>query len=104
MPDITIPSGVYSDLEQNKYTNSVLFSYNDVALRWIGLDNWSYSLKFNITEDIIKHQFVLLTFDGVDTIANVTLNGHNLGSTINMFSRYRYDVAELLKEVCDRDD
>lgn len=97
--DANIPSGVYSELEKNTNTKSVLFSYNDVALRWVGLEAWTYSLDFNITQDILKHESVVLTFDGVDTIADISLNGHELGKTKNMFTRYRYDVAEVLKEV-----
>lgn len=44
--DIKLPSGVYTELEKNNVTESVLFSKNDVDLRWIGLVNWTYSLNF----------------------------------------------------------
>lgn len=43
---INLPSGVYTELERNNITESVLFSRNDVDLRWIGLINWTYALLF----------------------------------------------------------
>lgn len=97
--DISIPSGVYSDLENAGATESVLFSYNDVDLRWIGKENWTYSLKFNATKDEIQHNFVILTFNGLDTLTNISLNGQSVGSTNNMFVRFQFDVKDILIEV-----
>lgn len=42
-----IPSGVFSALQNANITDSVVNSYNDVNLRWIGKDKWKYSLDFN---------------------------------------------------------
>lgn len=42
----SIPSGVYSALEEVNVTESVLHSFNDVKLRWIANENWTYSLTF----------------------------------------------------------
>lgn len=74
-----------------------MYSFNDVALRWISLDNWTYKLNFDVPDDFLQRSFVTLTFDGVDTIANVTLNNHYLGQTRNMFTRYSYNVRKILK-------
>ncbi|KAE8745628.1 hypothetical protein FOCC_FOCC007629 [Frankliniella occidentalis] len=38
-----------------------------------------------------------MVLHGVDTVADVYLNGHLLGHTDNMFVRYRFDVKDLLK-------
>jgi beta-galactosidase/beta-glucuronidase len=97
--EIKIPSGVYSDLESAGITESVLFSFNDVALRWIGLENWTYSLEFNMTAEDLDHKFVVLNFDGLDTLAEIYLNDQLVGSANNMFTRYRFDVKEYLLNV-----
>lgn len=47
LTDQLLPSGVYSALEDAKITESVLHSYNDVKLRWIAYETWTYLLKFN---------------------------------------------------------
>lgn len=43
---VEVPSGVYTELEKHKITESVLFSKNDVELRWIGQSDWTYSFEF----------------------------------------------------------
>lgn len=43
----SLPSGVYSALENAKIVDSVVNSFNDVNLRWIARDVWTYSLKFD---------------------------------------------------------
>lgn len=45
----TLPSGVYSALKNAKVTDSVLNSFNDVDLRWIAREKWTYSLEFDGT-------------------------------------------------------
>lgn len=47
IPNEQIPSGVYSALENANLTDSVLNSYNDVKLRWIAKEKWTYSIDFN---------------------------------------------------------
>lgn len=97
--DISVPTGVYSALEEAKVTESVLFSYNDIKLRWIGLENWTYSLDFNLTKDDLKHKFVILTFNGLDTLTEIWMNNNFVGSTNNMFIRYKFDVKSFLSVV-----
>ena len=97
--DISVPSGVYSDLEAAGKTESVLFSYNDIKLRWIARENWVYSVEFTTSRDDLQHNSIVLTFDGLDTLANINLNGRSIGSTNNMFIRYQFDVKDILIEV-----
>ncbi|CAO1424510.1 unnamed protein product [Diamesa serratosioi] len=94
LSSLSIPNGVYSALEEAQVTESVLYSFNDVALRWIGLDKWTYSLHFEVTKDELTHSQVLLAFHGLDTLADIYLNEQLLGSTDNMFVRYRFDVKK----------
>lgn len=86
------------------------FRFNDVSYRWIALENWTYSTTFAFSAhlrsdanfffsvllgpaaDIFltfrSRQEVELIFDGVDTVASITLNGNLVGKTDNMFRRY----------------
>lgn len=41
-----IPSGIFSALEETNITESLHISYNDVRLRWIANENWTYTLNF----------------------------------------------------------
>lgn len=49
----SLPSGVYTALEDTGITESALYSYNDINLRWIAFDNWTYTLDFDGTMSTI---------------------------------------------------
>lgn len=52
-----------------------------------------------VPADVLSNRAVDLVFYGVDTVADISLNGVLLGNTDNMFVRYRYDVKDLLKVI-----
>lgn len=39
----------------------------------------------------------MMTFHGLDTLAELTLNGRDLGTTNNMFVRYTYDIKSKVR-------
>uniref|UniRef100_A0A0K8U7S0 beta-mannosidase n=1 Tax=Bactrocera latifrons TaxID=174628 RepID=A0A0K8U7S0_BACLA len=92
--NIHLPSGVYSAL----YGEDVLNSYNDINMRWIALDNWTYTRTFKVARKHLPKHLCNLTFHGIDTVAEIRLNSHVLGRTDNMFVRYSYDITKLLNE------
>ncbi|KAH8360187.1 hypothetical protein KR093_011286 [Drosophila rubida] len=91
----TLPSGIYSAFRPGQ----LLDSYNDVNLRWLAYDNWTYTNSFQFDLDHYKHvRNFNLTFHGIDTIAEIRLNHELLGRTDNMFVRYSYDVTKILQD------
>ena len=59
---------------------------------WIHERDWVYCCRFSAQEDVPS----LLNFDGVDTFADVWLNGTLLGSCKDVYLSWRYDVTHLL--------
>ena len=51
-----------------------------------------------IWSEVTEDDEVLLRFHGLDTIADITLNGCRIGSTDNMHRVWDYSVRELLKD------
>lgn len=54
----------------------------------------------NISVDssmITKSSQIYLIFNGIDTLADISLNGRNLGSVDNMFLQYRFNVKNILQ-------
>ncbi|XP_017057225.2 beta-mannosidase-like isoform X2 [Drosophila ficusphila] len=88
-----LPSGVYTALKETY--GDLLDPGNDVALRWIANQSWTYSARFNSAEVGFDSQ-VNLTLYGIDTVSKVHLNGALLGETDNMFVRYSFAVGHLL--------
>ncbi|XP_047466185.1 beta-mannosidase [Mugil cephalus] len=93
-----IPGCVHSALQQQGIIQDPYFRFNDLSYRWIALDNWTYTTTFTSSAQMRVKQKVLLIFDGVDTVASVSLNGIVVGKTDNMFRRYHFSVRDSLKD------
>ncbi len=70
---------------------------NESALAWIGLVDWEYALRLEATDAELAADRLELAFDGLDTVATVTLDGRVLGETANQHRRYRFDVTGLVR-------
>lgn len=51
----------------------------------------------SVPDNVTSYSSVDLVFYGIDTVADVQLNGLRLGQTDNMFVRYKYNVKTILK-------
>ena len=51
------------------------FGDNEKDLQWIGEKEWVYRCAFDADDSLLWHEHILLEFDGLDTYAEVTLNG-----------------------------
>lgn len=60
---------------------------------WIHERDWVYCCRFSAQANVPS----LLTFDGVDTFADVWLNGTLLGSCSDVYLSWAYDVGHLLR-------
>jgi hypothetical protein len=57
------------------------------------MENWTYSRSFDMSTVPYGPGFkTLLVLDGVDTVADVSLNGQLLGATNNMFRQYILEI------------
>ncbi len=58
---------------------------------------WLYTRTFDRPE-IPAGGRVVLRFDGIDTLADIFLNGEKIGETANMLIPHRFDVTDRLKD------
>ncbi|XP_037073776.1 LOW QUALITY PROTEIN: beta-mannosidase-like [Pollicipes pollicipes] len=94
-----VPGGVYSDLRHEGVLNeSLYYRFNDVNYRWVSEMEWSFSRHFNVAKELLDRKVVLLVCDGIDTVSNISINGKQVGSTVNQFVRYTFDVKAALRE------
>jgi beta-mannosidase len=92
----TVPGTIHTDLLNSGKIKDPFFSDNERGLQWIGECDWVYKTMFDLTEEMNKDN-LFLTFEGLDTIAHVKLNGQSLGDTNNMFRQFRFPVKEYVK-------
>ena len=94
----TVPGSVYGDLlNAGKMENPFWKDNEDKALKLMDYD-YEYCTTFSCDKELLKNDEVVLHFDGLDTIADITLNGVKLGHVENMHRIWEYSVKELLKE------
>ncbi|HEY4293570.1 beta-mannosidase [Luteibacter sp.] len=91
-----VPGAVQTDLLALHRIGDPFWRDNEASLQWIGLSNWDYRLDFDVDAAALARGHVDLVFDGLDTFAEVTLNGRKLLVTDNMFRRWRVPVRDVL--------
>jgi beta-mannosidase len=93
----TVPGVVQTDLLANKFIPDPFYGRNEASLQWIGRTDWQYRTTFNVTDVELRQEHVELVFDGLDTFADVSLNGTAVLKADNMFRQWRVPVRQWLK-------
>ncbi len=94
----TVPGGAHTDLLALGRIPDPFVGDNERRVQWVAEAGWHYRTTFAAGDALRQRQRVWLVADGLDTLATVTLNGHALGQTDNMFRQYRWDVTALLQD------
>ncbi|OOG41351.1 glycoside hydrolase family 2 protein [Rhodanobacter sp. C05] len=94
----TVPGTVQTDLMATKLVADPFYRDNEAQIQWVGLSDWQYRTSFNVDHATLARQHVELVLDGLDTFADVYLNGEKLIAADNMFRRWLVPVASLLHE------
>jgi beta-mannosidase len=92
----SVPGSVHLDLLALNRIPDPFVGDNEKRVRWVAESDWEYSLHFLPSPDVFCLPHIGLVCDGLDTLASVSLNGHELGKTNNMFRQYRWDVKPYL--------
>jgi len=92
-----VPGDVHSDLLRNKVIEEPYYRLNEHDLQWIDKEDWEYKSLFDVDEQLLNKNKIEMVFEGLDTYAEVILNGKHILSSDNMFRIWEVDVKEHLK-------
>ncbi|MGN0355380.1 MAG: glycosyl hydrolase 2 galactose-binding domain-containing protein [Muricoprocola sp.] len=96
--DATVPGSVYGDLlNAGKMEDPFWKDNEDKALKLMEYD-YEYHTAFDCEEELLDSDEIILRFEGLDTIADITLNGVKLGHAENMHRTWEYSVKELIRK------
>ena len=95
---VNVPSVVQQSLYENGLIPHPYLGMVESDLLWISDHPWDYSLHFDADKELIEKENVELVFEGIDTYANVRLNGQDLFFADNQFRTWKHEVKDLLKE------
>jgi len=90
-----IPASAYSVLLDQGVMPDPYYRDNELTALKLMENDFEFSTVFQITEEQLHSDYVALSFAGIDTIADIYLNGELLGNTINMHRSWEFDLSEL---------
>ena len=93
----TVPGTVHTDLLNDKQINDPFYRTNERDLQWIGRQDWEYRTSFEVSADLLKSARLYLVFEGLDTYADVYVNGEKVLVANNMFRTWKTDIKPRLK-------
>ncbi|MBC7234635.1 MAG: glycoside hydrolase family 2 protein [Chloroflexi bacterium] len=94
----TIPGCIHLDLLAAGRIPDPFYRDNELGLFWIGETDWVYSRRWQLPPEWLGYEHVLLRCKGLDTLASISVNGHPVGQTANMFRTWEFELKELLHE------
>jgi beta-mannosidase len=87
-----VPGCVHTDLLAAGVVPDPFLGRNEAEVAWVGRREWTYETDLRAAS---AHEQTDLVFDGLDTAAEILLNGQVLGRVRNMHRSYRFDVTGL---------
>ena len=95
--ECTAPCSMYSVLLDHKIIDNPFYGLNEREYMHLSEKDCKFECEFDVDEKTLSKEYVELTFLGLDTICQITLNGRLVDNTMNMHRAYTYDVKSLLK-------
>lgn len=93
----TVPGTVHTDLMANEIIEDPFFRLNERAVQWVDKEDWMYETMLTPTADELSAQNQDLVFYGLDTYADVYLNGSPILNADNMHRTWRVNIKDKLK-------
>lgn len=87
-----VPGCVHMDLERAGVISPISWRDNEADSLWIGEEDWIYSREFEISEAQVLCKKLLLVCEGLDTLAEVVVNGSLVLFADNMYRTWRVDI------------
>ncbi|MEN1984760.1 beta-mannosidase [Paenibacillus hubeiensis] len=92
-----VPGCVHTDLLRLEKIPNPFYGTNEKEVQWIDKKDWEYRTEFGVEDALLSQEHLELVFDGLDTYADVYLNGQHVLSADNMFRVWNVDVKPYVK-------
>lgn len=92
-----IPGSVQSNLIRLQQLPNPFWGTNEKQIQWIEDSDWDFRKSFYISQNDLNFDDIYLNFEGLDTFADIFLNGQKIGFSQNMFIKHTFPVKNILK-------
>lgn len=93
-----VPGSVYSFLLDAGVMKDPFFRDQELEALKLMEEDYLFSKEFDLPEGFRDKKHLVIRFEGIDTLADIFLNGVKLGHTDNMHCAWEFDVKELLQD------
>lgn len=96
--DAKVPGTIHQDLLNHNRIPNPFYGMNEEAVQWVENEDWLYRTSFVVTEEQLNRDAAVLELDGLDTYADVFLNGALILRSDNMFVGHKVPVKSVLRK------
>lgn len=100
--DAKVPGTVHQDLLNHNRIPNPFYGMNEEAVQWVENEDWMYRTSFVVDEHQLGRDAAVLELDGLDTYADVFLNGALILRSDNMFVGHKVQVKPVLRKGVNR--
>jgi len=94
----TVPGLIHTDLLAHKLIPDPFYRDNESKVQWVSEAEWEYHRTITADQSLLKHKHIDLVFEGLNTLADVSVNGKQILHADNMFREWRVDIKSYLKQ------
>lgn len=94
--EVQVPGSVLSGLYGAGKIEDPFYRTNEDVTRELFRKDYEFSRTFVAAEDILKEEKIILVCEGLDTLADIYINGQKAGSADNMHRTWKLNVKEFL--------
>jgi beta-mannosidase len=92
-----VPGTIHQDLLAHQLIADPYLLNNEQQAQWPAQKEWLYQTTILLTPASAAYQQIELVFEGLDTDAEILINGKVIASVNNMFRIWKFNVRPLLK-------
>lgn len=89
-----IPGSVYGTLLEKGMMPDPYYRMNELDALKLMENDFRFTTTFSLTQEQIDSDYLLLHFDGIDTLADIYVNDRYLGHADNMHRVWEFDLAD----------
>lgn len=94
----TVPGSVYSDYMNAGRLNDPFWRDNEDAFYELMKNDFEYQCDFDISDELFSKNHLILRCEGLDTLAEITLNGVTVASTDNMHRTWEFNIKNIVRK------
>jgi beta-mannosidase len=94
----TVPGLIHTDLLTHKLIPDPFYRDNETKVQWVSDADWEYRKTILADQNLLKHKHIDLVFEGLNTLADVSVNGKLILHVNSMFREWRVDIRSYLRQ------